>query len=158
MRAQQQSRAAASSAWPLQTQLADREVALVRQTYRAIAGTGDSLAEHFYDKLFELDPSLRELFPADMAAQREKLMLALEHTVGYLDSVDSWVDQVRELGRRHRVYGARELDYATVGDALLMTLERALGSHWTADVERAWEKTFTLLSQVMVQSSPGGEP
>lgn len=129
-----------------------RESALVRETWRKVA-VDDRAAEAFYETLFTLDPGLRRHFPSDMAAQKQKLMATLEHAVSYLDRFDLLLDEVRELGRRHRGYGATAADYGTVGDALLCMLERGLGTAWTCDAERAWEKTFTALSQTMIRAA-----
>lgn len=137
--------------------LSPDEAARVRLSFEALAGRSDEIACVFYDRLFELDPSLRQYFPADMAAQREKLMLTLARTVAYLDRFEAIAHEVDALGRRHRLYGTRELDYATVGDALLFALGQASGSAWTRAVEDAWERTFTTLSQAMLRASERGE-
>jgi hemoglobin-like flavoprotein len=129
-----------------------RECALVRETWRKIA-LDDGAAEAFYDRLFALDPSLRGHFPRDMAAQKQKLMATLAHTVAYLDRFELLLDEVRALGERHLCYGASPIDYSTVGDALLRMLEQGLGAQWTRDAERAWEKTFTALSQTMIRAA-----
>ena len=59
-----------------------------------------------------------------MAAQRKILMQTLTVVVKSLDKLDQIVPAVQALGRRHAGYGARETHYATVGDALLWTLEQ----------------------------------
>lgn len=133
-----------------------QETRVLRDTWSRVAQR-DNAAELFYGKLFELDPGLREFFPRDMRAQRMKLTATLEHVVSCLDRFDVLVDEVRALGRRHRDYGATALDYSTVGDALLWTLEHGLGEAWTSEAERAWEKTFTLLSQTMVRAAEESE-
>ena len=48
------------------------------------------------------------------------------------------------IGRRNRIF-----PYATVGAALLWTLEQGLGQAFTSDVRDAWTKTYTLLSSAM---------
>lgn len=133
--------------------LSASEVRSVRESFAVLALDSDALAAAFYARLFELDPALRRHFPDDLAAQREKLLLTLTHAIASLDHFASIADEVRALGRRHRAYGARELDYVSVGDALLYTLENMLGERWNGEVERAWEKTFTALSQVMLRAA-----
>jgi truncated hemoglobin YjbI len=56
----------------------------------------------FYQKLFELDPSLRPMFPGDMSEQRKKLMQMI--TAG----VKALVDQRRGLKGLVRLALARE--------------------------------------------------
>ena len=133
------------------------EASLLKQSWRAIEEDAVGIGDLFYRKLFELAPQLRRHFPQEVAAQREKLMATLGHAVAYLDQMDALEDDVRALGRRHVSYGASEVDYSVVGDALMWTLERGLGEAWSDEVESAWEKTFTALSQVMIRAARGGE-
>ena len=137
--------------------LSAAEVAHVRETFARVGRDADAVASRFYERLFEYDPTLRRYFPDDMAAQREKLMLTLEHVVASLDAMPTLLDEVSALGVRHRAYGARDLDYATVGDALLFALEQSTGEAWTPDAERAWEKTYTVLSQTMLRAAHESE-
>ena len=39
---------------------------------------------------------------------------------------------------------------APVGEALLWTLERGLGEHWTPDIAAAWTAAYTVLSDLMI--------
>lgn len=133
------------------------EAALLRASWRAIENEASSIGEIFYRKLFELAPQLRRHFPQEMQAQQDKLMATLGHAVAYLDQLELLHEDVRALGRRHIGYGASEVDYSVVGDALLWTLEQGLGDAWSDDMERAWEKTFTALSQVMIRAARGSD-
>jgi hemoglobin-like flavoprotein len=85
-----------------------------------------------------------------MTAQGAKLMDVLTIAVHSLARLDKVVPALRMLGRRHAAeYGVRDADYDTVGAALLWTLERGLGSFFTADVRDAWETTYGTLAGVM---------
>ena len=56
---------------------------------------------------------------------------------------------LEELGARHSQYGVVEAHYPIVGDALLKTLETALGSKWTPIVKQGWVSIFTFVSTSM---------
>jgi hemoglobin-like flavoprotein len=122
---------------------------LVQQSFTSIATIADDAAILFYQRLFELDPSLRPLFRADMADQRRKLMQMLTAAVKGLDRLDQLVPVVQDLGRRHGGYGVKESHYETVGEALLWTLEMGLGRDFTPDVKDAWTAVYTLLATTM---------
>ena len=50
---------------------------LIRESWAQVAPIADTAATIFYDRLFELDPSLRKLFSrTDMASQRRNLAIA----------------------------------------------------------------------------------
>jgi hemoglobin-like flavoprotein len=122
---------------------------LVQETFREIATIADDAAILFYQKLFELDPSLRSLFPADMTEQRKKLMQMITKAVKGLDRLEQLVPVVRDLGRRHYGYAVLEKDYDTVGQALLWTLEMGLGRAFTPEVKEAWAAVYALLATTM---------
>ena len=108
---------------------------LVRSSFAKVAPIAPVAAAMFYDHLFGLDPGLRPLFDGDMEEQGRKLMAMIATAVANLDTLDAIVPAVRNLGRRHAVYGVRDADYDTVAEALLWTLERGLGSEFD-DVTR----------------------
>jgi hemoglobin-like flavoprotein len=114
------------------------QVDLVRTSFAKVAAAVGDPAALFYQRLFELDPRLRRLFRSDLTAQRGKLMAALRNVVGALDRLDQILPAVRELGRRHAHHGVETEHYATVGAALIWTLERGLGADFTPATRRAW--------------------
>jgi hemoglobin-like flavoprotein len=46
-------------------------------------------------------------------------------------------------------YRAQDHHYATVGEALLWTLEKGLGRDYTAEVADTWTATYTLIADIM---------
>ena len=127
---------------------------LIRSTWAPVAPIADPAARIFYDRLFTLDPSLRPMFAfTDMDAQRKNLMQTLTVVVKSLDTLDQIVPAVQALGRRHAGYGVRESHYATVGEALLWTLEQGLGEGFTPDVRAAWATAYGTLATVMIEAA-----
>lgn len=122
---------------------------LVQDSFLDIATIADDAAVLFYQRLFELDPSLRPLFRGDMAEQRKKLMQMLTAAVKGLDRLEQLVPVVEDLGRRHAGYGVEDRHYDTVGEALLWTLEMGLGVAFTADVKDAWATVYGVLATTM---------
>jgi len=129
----------------------------VQESFAKIASLADDVAELFYDRLFELDPSLKRLFRGDMAEQRKKLMQVLTVAVKGLDRLDQLVPVVEDLGRRHARYGVEEANYETVGEALLWALRVTLGWQFTAEVEDAWATVYGLLSSTMKNAARNAE-
>ena len=125
------------------------DIILVKDSFRKIVPISDQAAALFYARLFELDPSLRPLFQGDLQEQGRKLMTMLATAISALERLDAIVPAIRQLGARHAVYGVREEHYATVGAALLWTLEKGLGPEFTPEVRSAWRATYTLLANTM---------
>jgi hemoglobin-like flavoprotein len=130
------------------------EIELIRASWAAVEPIADTAAGLFYGRLFELDPAIERLFRrSDMAGQRKILMQTLTVVVKSLDKLDHIVPAVQALGRRHAGYGVRESHYATVGAALLWTLEQGLGDGFTADVRSAWTTAYGTLATVMIDAA-----
>jgi len=124
-------------------------VAELRRTWQLVAPMADEAAELFYARLFELDPSLRTLFHADPAVQRRKLMDALTLVVTHADRPNELLPMLAALGERHIRYGVRDEHYATVGEALLWTLDEGLGALHAPEARDAWVATYAFVATAM---------
>ena len=125
------------------------QIELVQNTFANIAPIADDAAVLFYRRLFEIDPSLQQMFKGDMAEQRRKLMQMLTAAVKGLPRLDRLVPVVEELGRRHAGYGVSDAHYDTVGAALIWTLEKGLGRAFTPEVKDAWTTVYGVLASTM---------
>lgn len=130
-----------------------QQIALVQSTWSKVVPIQDQAARLFYDKLFEMDPSLRPLFKGDMVEQGRKLMAMINTAVNGLTRLNEIVPAVQALGRRHVGYGVKEAHYETVGAALLWTLEQGLGPSFTPEVRQAWATAYGLLAGVMKEAA-----
>ena len=133
--------------------MAPEKIALVQDSWEKVKPISEQAAALFYGRLFELDPSLKSLFKGDMTEQGKKLMQTLSVAVSSLTRLDTILETVRDLGRRHVDYGVPDESYATVGQALLWTLGQGLGDEFTDDVKAAWTETYVTLSTVMLDAS-----
>ena len=125
------------------------QITLVQDTFDKIRPISEKAAKLFYNRLFELDPSLKSLFKGDMKTQGKMLMQMLDYAVTGLDRLDTIILAIQNLGIRHVGYGVKDEYYETVGEALLWTLEQSLGKDFTQDVKDAWTEAYKLLSDIM---------
>jgi len=109
----------------------------------------------FYGRLFEIAPQVRAMFPDDMTEQRRKLMATLAIVVNGLTDLPAILPAASALAKRHVSYGAQAAHYPVVGEALLWTLEKGLGSSWTPQVAAAWTAAYTTLSGFMISEAYG---
>jgi hemoglobin-like flavoprotein len=131
------------------------QVKLVQASFAQVVPIADQAATIFYDRLFEIAPSVRPLFKGDMAEQRRKLIAMLATVINGLGDLNSILPAASALAKRHVGYGVNAAHYAVVGDALLWTLERGLGPAWTKDVAAAWTTTYTTLADFMIGEAYG---
>ncbi|HMF95212.1 MAG TPA: globin family protein [Vicinamibacterales bacterium] len=125
------------------------QIALVQHSFQAVQPVLEQAASMFYDRLFELDPSLQRLFRSSRREQAGKLAQALTVVVTALDRPEQIRGAVESLGRRHAGYGVRDEHYSTVGEALIWTLARGLGDAFTPAVREAWGAAYGWLAFTM---------
>ncbi|WP_111980267.1 globin family protein [Algibacillus agarilyticus] len=126
-----------------------QQIELVQHSWEQVVPIAKEAASLFYNRLFELDPTLRSLFSDDIDEQGKKLTTVLTTVVRGLKQLDKLQETVWLLGRRHVVYGVKDSHFATVADALLWTLGQGLGTAFTDDVKAAWIQAYTIIAQVM---------
>lgn len=133
--------------------LTSDQIQAVQQSWEKVATIRDIAADLFYEKLFELDPSVRPLFPDALAEQKKKLMQTLAVCVNGLTDLGEIVPAVEALGQRHVAYKVHDKHYETVGEALLWTLEKGLGPDFTEETKEAWAAVYQVLATTMKQAA-----
>ncbi|TAI64115.1 globin family protein [Bradyrhizobium sp. Leo170] len=131
------------------------QVKLVQESFSKVAPISEQAATLFYDRLFEVAPAMRAMFPDDMTEQRKKLMAVLAVVVNGLSNLQSVLPAASALAKRHVSYGTKPEHYPVVGGALLWTLEKGLGEAWTSDVADAWTAAYGTLSGYMISEAYG---
>ncbi len=133
------------------------QIELVQSSFNLVVPNLESSAMTFYDRLFQLDPSLRHMFRGPQAEQARKLGHVLTIVVNGLSRPQQILGEVEELGRRHLTYGVRQEHYATVGAALLWTLQTGLGDAFTSEVREAWTCAYMFLSSTMQRAAASAD-
>ncbi|MES5819176.1 globin domain-containing protein [Streptomyces sp. RG80] len=138
---------------PAQAQQASPDALLIRRTMAEVAPVADKVTSYFYALLFVRHPDLRSLFPAAMDTQRDRLLKALLTAAEHIDNTPVLVDYLQNLGRGHRKYGTRPEHYPAVGECLIGALNKYAAQIWSPELEAAWVRTYTTISQVMIDAA-----
>ncbi|MFE4371148.1 globin domain-containing protein [Streptomyces sp. NPDC056835] len=149
--------ASAGPSAPADDPNASPDALLVRRTLAEIAPVADQVTSYFYSLLFVRHPDLRGLFPVAMDAQRDRLLKALLTAAEHMDSPAVLTGYLRQLGRGHRKYGTQATHYPAVGEALLGALSRYASASWDDETEGAWVRTYTTISQIMIDAAAENE-
>ncbi|MEM8979075.1 MAG: globin domain-containing protein [Pseudomonadota bacterium] len=131
------------------------EISAVRTSFARVLPVKRSFGKDFYIGLFAAAPEARDLFPAQMSRQRDKLVSMLAYVVKHLDDGEALMDQALPLARRHVGYGAEPVHYALVGEVLVQTL-KSYGVD--AAEEQAWRKAYGVLSGAMIAAAQDMPP
>lgn len=137
-----------------------QQIALVQKTFSQVEPIAQETGALFYNRLFEMDPQLRQLFRGDMKRQSLMLMTVIGLAVRGLDRPESIADSIKALGRRHAGYGVTGPDYNTFGAALIWALGQSMGDAFTPEVKAAWIEAYRVLADAMKEATrePASEP
>ncbi|MEU6915861.1 globin domain-containing protein [Streptomyces olindensis] len=136
---------------------ASPDAVLIRRAMAEVAPVADKVTSYFYALLFVRHPDLRPLFPAAMDTQRDRLLRALLTAAEHIDNTDVLVDYLQNLGRGHRKYGTRAEHYPAVGECLIGALAKYAAGVWNEEMEAAWVRTYTTISQIMIDAAAADE-
>lgn len=129
--------------------LSEQDIDIVQRDWERLERFSEAAGALFYDRLFELDPSVRPLFKGDMAQQRVKLMRMIGSAVFGLSQPAVLIPILEHLGRKHAALGVQDQHYPTVGSALLWTLRQTLGPSFGPENQAAWTRVYDELARGM---------
>ncbi len=133
-------------------------IALLEDSFARLGPSADRLVQSFYDRLFDRYPGVRSMFPADMKAQRQKLLDSLKAVIDGLRSPGHVRDHLREMGQRHVKYGAKPEHYPLVCACLVDAMRDAAGAWWTDRHEAEWARALELISRIMLDGAGASGP
>ncbi|MFF7310722.1 globin domain-containing protein [Streptomyces sp. NPDC008137] len=136
---------------------ASPDAILIRRAMAEVAPVAEKVTSYFYALLFVRYPDLRPLFPPAMDTQRDRLLKALLTAAEHIDNTDVLVDYLQNLGRGHRKYGTRAEHYPAVGECLIGALSKYAAGVWNEEMEAAWVRAYTTISQVMIDAAARDE-
>src|SRR5258705_2944569 len=103
-------------------------IQVLQQTFVKLLSVSDLAGQLFYGRLFELDPSTKPMFKADMQEMTRQLIQTVGMIVTGMSTPDEVMSLVAEYGRKHVEYGVADAHYETDRTALLWMLAPSLGS------------------------------
>lgn len=133
--------------------LDDDEIGLIDESLRLVSDRADQVVNYFYAALFVEEPQLRNLFPAAMDVQRDRLFKALTGAVRHFCDPQRFATFMGQLGRDHRKFGVRAEHYGMVKRALIVALRRHLEGYWVPELERAWERAYDAMAEAMLRGA-----
>ena len=128
--------------------MTEHQILLVQTSFTRLVDDIDDVARIFFEKLFELDPALRPMFPDEIQVQGRKMFRTLLVIVNALNDPNAILDMVKALSKRHIGYGVKEAHYGTVGEALVRTIGEALGDAASHEIDTAWLAAYTLVADI----------
>lgn len=135
------------------TTMTEQHIILVTKTWQIVAQQPLVAGQIFYNRLFEIEPSLQHLFKTGIVNQSDKLMHVIGYVVGNLAAPENVLTQIKALAKRHVQYGVKDKHYIIVGTALIWSLEKVLNEIWDNNVKEAWTACYSLLAETMIAAA-----
>jgi hemoglobin-like flavoprotein len=132
------------------------QIERIEESWRRLEPHRAELGGRFYSRLFELEPSLRDLFVlVEMDSQSAKFLAMLNEVLRAVRDPEAFRAVLGASGARHRGYGVVARHYKVVGEALIWALEQTAPIPLSDEARRDWIEAYTLMSNVMQK---GAEP
>lgn len=126
---------------------------IVHRSVERIEAQSRRFADTFYNRLFEIAPHVRDLFPDDLTAQKGKLVDEVSFLASAAGDLPSFVARASDLGARHHGYGVHVADYDAVETALLAAVAEVLDVGADDPTIAAWTKLYRLIAETMIAGS-----
>src|SRR5256885_15674664 len=125
----------------------------ISRNYALLANQMQSLAQSFYDRLFQVLPEARPLFKIDIALQSQHLAAALALIVRNLRHLDALEEPLMELGAGHAKVGVRPEQYPVVCRTMIEALREGSGPLWTPELQADWTAVLERVSRIMMHGA-----
>ena len=134
--------------------ISPEQIILVKSSLKHIVNKCGTVADDFYEIMFERSPAVKSLFKSDMIVQKNKLMATIVTIMESLGEIQVIRNLLVDLGKRHLGYKVSKDDYGIAGEALLLSLEKNLGSDFTEEVKDAWHAAYAVAAEIMMSGYP----
>jgi len=129
------------------------QVQLVKDSWALVIPISQQAGDLFYGRLFDVAPQIKPLFKGNMAMQAKMLTEMITYVVNKLDKLEEIIGEIKALAVRHKGYGTKPEHYPVVGECLIWTLEKGLGTRWNKELQDAWIAAYTILSKTMIDAA-----
>lgn len=129
--------------------MADEDYQLVRASIEAIGDGSNKLSSLFYTRLFQLEPSLTDIFDGGVAMLNRKFINMLL-TFKNAKNIDTLVPALQAMAKRHFAYGAQPPHFDVFREALIYALEQKLGADFNDELRAAWLSIYDTVCEIMV--------
>jgi nitric oxide dioxygenase len=137
------------------TALTADQMALVKATAPVFAEHGATITKHFYKRMFEAHPELKNLFNQthqQSGSQPETLARAVYAYAANIDNLGALGGAVTHIAHKHASLNIRPEHYPIVGRHLLGAVVDVLGDAVDQPTLEAWGAAYAQLSQIMIGS------
>ncbi|MBS9435999.1 NO-inducible flavohemoprotein [Photorhabdus noenieputensis] len=131
--------------------LDSQTIATVKSTIPLLSATGPKLTAHFYERMFNHNPELKNIFNMSHQLngdQREALFNAICAYAANIDNLEVLLPAVEKIAHKHASLNIQPEHYQIVGTHLLATLDEMFQPG--NEILDAWGKAYGVLADVFI--------
>jgi hemoglobin-like flavoprotein len=126
------------------------QIKQLSQSYHALGGMKLDFAHFFFTRLLSAAPELRQRLNSKNHDNYRKLSGMLNTAVNSLDNVDGLNVALAGLGKRYQAQGINAKHYDAAKQALLETLDMALGDKFNTPTQAVWQSFCDMIKETML--------
>ena len=133
--------------------LSAQTIATVKSTIPLLESAGVAITDHFYQRMFRLNPELKNIFNmANQANGRQQFALfnAIAAYAKNIDNLGALSEVVERVAHKHTSFFIQPEHYDIVGHHLIETLRELAPEAFTPDVEQAWVEAYGALAGIFI--------
>ena len=132
----------------------DQQRKIVKETVPVLQTHGETLARHFYERMFRVNPEVQAYFnPAHQrsGSQQRALAGAILAYAQHIDDPATLSEAVELIAQKHVSLGIKPEHYPIVGDNLLASIGEVLGEAATDEIIDAWAAAYAKLAEIFIE-------
>ncbi|MCD4485414.1 NO-inducible flavohemoprotein [Chromobacterium vaccinii] len=133
--------------------LSEQTRSLVKATVPVLQQHGVALTSHFYRRMFEHNPELKNVFNQGhqhSGQQQQALAMAVLAYAQHIDDPSPLLPVLTRVAHKHVSLGIRAEHYPIVGKHLLASIREVLGEAAGDDLIQAWAEAYGLLADTLI--------
>ncbi|OBP13169.1 nitric oxide dioxygenase [Rheinheimera sp. SA_1] len=131
--------------------LSAETIAIVKSTVPLLENAGVAITNHFYQRMFRLNPELKDIFNMTnqhSGRQQFALFSAIAAYAKNIDNLSVLAETVERVAHKHTSFFIQPAHYDIVGHHLIETLRELAPDAFTLDVEQAWTEAYGVLANI----------
>jgi len=130
----------------------DKQKELIKATVPTLEAAGPILTAHFYKRMLNHHPELKEVFNMGNQAngrQKEALAGAVLAYARHIENPQILINVLKGIGNKHVSLGIQPEQYAIVGEHLIASIGEVLGDAASDELLEAWAVAYNQLAAIM---------
>ena len=138
--------------------LTSRQIELIKATVPVLREHGVALITHFYKRMLEGNPELRNVFNSAHQSRGHQQQALAGAVLAYAENIENpavLLEAVRHIASKHCTLGIRAEQYGIVGKHLLASIREVLGEAATDELVDAWAAAYGQLAEILIGVESG---